>query len=175
MIPGISRDSRDYKPQISLPVAFSNSRSLPVKRECDLQFPVPGSQKFFPAHPCNVDAFFLANKWLTTCVKPPTPPIGWPFQGGTGGLFSDMMSTRLKTQLFILERLCNTLSIYFMICEIILQGQWKHNFGTFQFCGRSFATVALWTVGSPSTCLHVYMWLSIRSMLSILTPQPLHW
>ena len=31
IIPGISRDSRDYKPQISLPV--------------------PGSQKAFPAHP----------------------------------------------------------------------------------------------------------------------------
>ena len=32
MIPGISWDSRDYKPLIShsLPVAFSNSRSLPV-------------------------------------------------------------------------------------------------------------------------------------------------
>ena len=32
MIPGISWDSRDYKPLIShsLPVSFSNSRSLPV-------------------------------------------------------------------------------------------------------------------------------------------------
>ena len=43
MIPGISRDSREYKLQIShsLPVAFSNSRSLPVKRESDFQFPFP--------------------------------------------------------------------------------------------------------------------------------------
>ena len=55
MIPGISRDSRDYEPQIShsLPVAFSNSRSLPVKRECDFQFPFPfpGAKKPFPLTP----------------------------------------------------------------------------------------------------------------------------
>ena len=59
MIPGISRDSREYKPQIShsLPVAFSNSRSLPVKRECDFQFPFPfpGDQKAFPAHPFRLE------------------------------------------------------------------------------------------------------------------------
>ena len=52
MIPWISRDSRDYEPQIShsLPVAFSNSRSLPVKRECDFQFPFPfpGAKKPVP-------------------------------------------------------------------------------------------------------------------------------
>ena len=42
MISGIFRY---YEPQISLPVAFSNSRSLPVKRECDFQFPFPGVKK----------------------------------------------------------------------------------------------------------------------------------
>ena len=51
MIPGISRDSRDYEPQIShsLPIAFSNSRSLPVKRKCDFQFffLFPGAKKPF--------------------------------------------------------------------------------------------------------------------------------
>ena len=37
----------------SLPVAFSNSRSLPVKRECDFQFPFPfpGVKKPFPLTP----------------------------------------------------------------------------------------------------------------------------
>ena len=58
MIPGIlgiSQDSWDYEPQIShsLPVAFSNSRSLPVKLECDFQFPFPfpGAKKPFPLTP----------------------------------------------------------------------------------------------------------------------------
>ena len=62
MIPGNSRDSRDYKPQIShsLPVAFSNSRSLPVKRECDFQFlfPFPGAKKPFPLTPASYYAHF---------------------------------------------------------------------------------------------------------------------
>ena len=37
----------------SLPVAFSNSRSLPVKRECDFQFPFPfsGAKKPFALTP----------------------------------------------------------------------------------------------------------------------------
>ena len=50
MIPGISRD---YEPKISVPVAFSNSRSLPVKRECDFQFPFPfpGAKKPSPLTP----------------------------------------------------------------------------------------------------------------------------
>ena len=52
MIPRISRDYRDYEPQIShsLPVAFSNSRTLPVKRECDFQFPFPESLSRSPQH-----------------------------------------------------------------------------------------------------------------------------
>ena len=61
MIPGNSRDSRDYKPQIShsLPVAFSNSRSLPVKREWDFQFPFPfpGAKKPFPLTPGGVGGY----------------------------------------------------------------------------------------------------------------------
>ena len=52
MIPG---NSRDYKPQIShsLPVEFSNSHSLPDKREWDFQFPFPfpGAKKPFPLTP----------------------------------------------------------------------------------------------------------------------------
>ena len=64
MIPGNSRDSRDYKPQIShsLPVAFSNSRSLPVKREWDFQFPFPfpGAKKPFPLTP-GLDHFFCVG------------------------------------------------------------------------------------------------------------------
>ena len=52
MIPGISQDK---EPQIShsLPVAFSDSCSLPVKRECDFQFPFPfpGAKKPFPLTP----------------------------------------------------------------------------------------------------------------------------
>ena len=53
MIPWISRNCRDYEPQIShsLPIALSNSRSLPVKRECDFQFPFPGAKKPFPLTP----------------------------------------------------------------------------------------------------------------------------
>ena len=37
----------------SLPVALSNSRSLPVKQECDFQFPFPfpGGKKPFPLTP----------------------------------------------------------------------------------------------------------------------------
>ena len=37
----------------SLPVAFSNSRSLPKKRECDFKFPFPfpGPKKPFPLTP----------------------------------------------------------------------------------------------------------------------------
>ena len=58
LIPGNSRDSRDYKHQIShsLPVAFSNSRSLPVKREWDFQFPFPfpGAKKPFPRTPAYI-------------------------------------------------------------------------------------------------------------------------
>ena len=48
MVPRISRDSQDSESEISnpIPVAFSNSRSLPVKRECD--FPFPGAKKPFP-------------------------------------------------------------------------------------------------------------------------------
>ena len=67
MIPEISRDSREYKPQIShsLPVSFFNSRSLPVKWECDFQFPFPfpGAKKPFPPTP-DVDQhqfYFLGN------------------------------------------------------------------------------------------------------------------
>ena len=50
MIPGIPGITRLKS---SLPVAFSNSRSLPVKRECDFQFPFPfpGAQKPFPLTP----------------------------------------------------------------------------------------------------------------------------
>ena len=49
----------------SLPVVFSNSRSLPVKRECDFQFPFPfpGVKKPFPLTP-DVDQhqfYFLGN------------------------------------------------------------------------------------------------------------------
>ena len=55
MIPVISQDSRDYEPQISLLVAFSNSRLLPVKRKCDFQFhfPFPGAKKPFPLTPAS--------------------------------------------------------------------------------------------------------------------------
>ena len=53
VIPGISRDSRDYEPQISLPVGFSYSRSPPGKRQCDFKFPFPfpGAKKPFPLTP----------------------------------------------------------------------------------------------------------------------------
>ena len=55
VIPRISRESRDYEPKIShsLPKAFSKSHSLPVKMECDFQFPIPfpGAKKPFPLTP----------------------------------------------------------------------------------------------------------------------------
>ena len=51
MIPVISQDSRDYEPQISLPVEFFNSRSLPVKRDFQFPFPFSGAKTPFPLTP----------------------------------------------------------------------------------------------------------------------------
>ena len=65
MIPGISRDSPGLRaPDFpSLPVAFSNSRSLPVKWECDFQFPFPfpGAKKPFPLTPSTLTNCFSTD------------------------------------------------------------------------------------------------------------------
>ena len=64
MIPGILQASNFPFP--SLPVAFSNSRSLPVKGECDFQFPFPfpGAKKPFPLTPASMiwNVSFLDGK-----------------------------------------------------------------------------------------------------------------
>ena len=54
MIPGISGDLGFRASNFpSLAVAFSNYRSLPVKRQCDFQFPFPfsGAKTPFPLTP----------------------------------------------------------------------------------------------------------------------------
>ena len=79
--PGIQASNFPFP---SLPVAFSNSRSLPVKRECDflISLPVPGRQKAFPAHPCsNADALYLSSagtkRWKPGCDHNFTISFHW--------------------------------------------------------------------------------------------------
>ena len=86
-----------------LPVAFSNSHSLPIKREWDFQFPFPfpGAKKPFPLTPGTDMGSAMGRSWgwslyVMKCLELPSSKVPPPLQAWGKELGSYKEEKKLK-------------------------------------------------------------------------------